>query len=214
MILFGISLFIAGKDWVDTNDVLAIERVEILVEMIIKFTDKDEFFSEERKENELPALKAFQSLTQVKLGQKENLDELIGKIEKHIYSTINVTLKKGFNQNLFEKYDAEFLRQPFNRYIRPLSAILRINGLNDLSFYAKTVITRDEFIDAYLIFRNAVEKERLVEDDYESFIVASSLIFMLVKQYKELRDAYIRMIMMLFMKQQVKSSTSTTKKRN
>lgn len=181
-IQIGIGLYIGGEQWVNNKDQLAVEMIKGLVSNVQDVINGDIVFSK-RNENELAALRKFNTVFHVKIARTENADALIDKIESFHGSQIR-------DKNIDSFYD-KLYKQSFSRYQKPLSLMLRLHGLNDTNFYADTSLSREEFIDIYTSFQIVLEKERVKEDDFEFFSVACFLLIVLVKQYNNLRHEYI-----------------------
>lgn len=183
----GVAMYIAGANCISPKESFAIEIVKELCGNVSKYINTDNVFESERSKNELSALRKFQELTQVKFARSENMDALIARIEEHHSKEAKNKVRAKITNDTFQWV----YRQTFVRYQKPLSSIMRIYGLNDFNFYSKTKITREEYTDIYTLFLDSIQKERVKEEDFEVILVASFLLVVLVKQYKELRNAYI-----------------------
>lgn len=179
-----IALYIGGQKSVNHKGEFTIEMIKELSRSVCHVINGDSVFVD-RSKNEFEALRKFQSIFNVKIDRTQNADALIEKIE-HFHG---IQLRK--RPDVQRDFHNHLYKQSFSRYQKPLSLMMRLQGLNDTHFYANTTMSREEFTDIYTSFQDALQKERVKEEEFELFTVACFLLIVLIKQYKHLRHDYI-----------------------
>lgn len=95
-------------------------------------------------------------------------------------------------KNLLEKQlvDEQELEPGIYRYFESLNRIIKYLSYDDLMFSSSTTIQRKDLWNFSALFRYSKEFDHLKEEDFELFLTAAILIFMMTKQYRELSEFY------------------------
>lgn len=189
LLIISCVMYLYDKNHINWKDISIREHFRNIVVNVNSISVIDENILAGRKEHQIPALAKFQEITGCKFGKNENLDELLGEIEDKLYKELGK--KKSLKRLSPDELFYELYKMGLYKYIKPLSGILRLQNLNDANFYSATTITREEYIDIYQMFIMSQKRERLTDEDFPFYLSASLLIFMMAKQYKELRDEYL-----------------------
>lgn len=95
-------------------------------------------------------------------------------------------------KNLLEKQltDEQEMEPGIYRYFESLNRIIKYLSYDDLMFSSNTTIGRKDLWNISALFQYSKEFDHLKEEDFELFLTAAILIFMMTKQYRELSEFY------------------------
>lgn len=159
----------------------------ILVNMNQNFNNTatgDKDFQKLKNKLELDALRQIQKTLGFKVPKNISFDQLIGKHEEYLAK--NVLTKAEKKRIVNEDTYHPLYTKGMYRHFKPLTGILREMNFNDFNFLATEDVTRDDLVGIYAMYTSGVELERLKEDEWDIFFVASLLLILMGKHYQQL----------------------------
>lgn len=124
---------------------------------------------------------------------KEKIRKVLGfQVKREILiSELFTNVYKNLLERQLPDHREESEMEPgIYRYYESLNRIIKYLSYDDLMFSSNTTIGRKDLWNFSALFEYSKEFDRLKDDDFELFLTAAILIFMVTKQYRELSEFY------------------------